>query len=175
MAGDPLNKALSEFRDQCIFRINENPGRLENCLARISEDQLWQRLNNVTNSIGNLVLHLCGNARQYIISALGNQPDMRERDSEFNTEAGPQKKVLVATFNKTLEEVVDVIQSASEKDLLKTYSVQGFTMSGMAMVIHVTEHLSYHMGQIALLTKLLTGEDLGFYANIDLNQKNKHD
>jgi uncharacterized damage-inducible protein DinB len=68
--------------------------------------------------------------------------------------------------------VIEEIQIHDEDSLLKTRTVQGFEKNGIAIILHITEHYSYHTGQIALLTKLMTNEDLGFYKGLDLNIKN---
>lgn len=78
----PLKK---EFIEQCIFRLKENTAKIITCVEEINEEQLWQHPNESTNSIGNLLLHLCGNIRQYAISSLGFLPDSRERELEFST------------------------------------------------------------------------------------------
>lgn len=161
----------SEFKDQSILRLNENPPRILNCLDRLDEDQVWQKPNSNSNSIGNLILHLCGNIRQYAISSLGNLLDDRERDQEFSASGGVSKSELFDNLKSTIEEACDVINHQSEEDLLKIRNVQGFELSGIGVIIHVVEHLSYHTGQIAYWTKILTEDDLGFYAGIDLNKK----
>lgn len=73
----------SEFISQCIFRIDENPPKIKRCVDLLTKSQVWQKPGNSFISIGNLVLHLCGNARHYAISSLGNLPDTRQRNQEF--------------------------------------------------------------------------------------------
>src|SRR5258705_729581 len=121
-----MDNIAQEFIDQSIFRINENTPKVIKCLDDLSEEQIWQRPNKASNSIGNIILHLCGNIRQYIISALGSQPDIRERDKEFAAKDGNSKKELVDKLVATLKEAIIVIQNADEIQLLKIFSVQGF-------------------------------------------------
>ena len=135
----------------------------------MSEETVWQAPNISTNSIANLILHLCGNIRQYIISSLGHQKDIRQRDLEFTTIGGITKAALLAKLQQTVTEAIHVLENISEEELLRQRMVQGFYLSGISIMIHVTEHYSYHTGQIAYLTKLLTNKDLGFYADRDLN------
>lgn len=139
----------------------------------MSEDEVWKRPNESSNSIGNLILHLCGNIRQYINSSLGGQEDTRERDKEFETQGGSTKTELFEKLSSTVDEAVQVIKSMDEDKLLKVRSVQGFSYSGVGNIIHSVEHYSYHTGQIAFWTKLLKDKDLGFYAEVDLNVKNE--
>ena len=167
-----MNIIAKEFIDQSIFRINENTPKIIKCLDVLNEEQIWVRPNEVSNSMGNIILHLCGNIRQYIISALGGQTDIRERDKEFAARSGYSKKELQVKLVATVNEAIHVIQNVEEIRLLKIFSVQGFNLSGIGIIIHVTEHYSHHTGQIIFWTKLLMGNDLGFYTNIDLNKKN---
>lgn len=164
-----MSPFTTEFCQQTIYFLKLNPPRIANCLSRLTEQEVWQKPNSQTNSIGNLILHLCGNIRQYAISSLGRLPDVRVRDKEFSTTGGPTKAELIAQLEATVSEAVTTINTTSEKELLRERSVQGFTYTGVGILIHVTEHFSYHVGQIALYTKLLKDEDLGFYADMDLN------
>jgi uncharacterized damage-inducible protein DinB len=111
--------------------------------------------------------------RQYAISSLGNMKDVRERDKEFSTDGGYSRSELLDKLRNTLEEAKSIIQSTTETELLRKRKVQGYTHSGIGIIIHVTEHYSYHTGQIVFWTKLLKDKDLGFYAGIDLNVKNE--
>jgi len=163
----------TEIIAQAIFRLHENTTRVEKCLIELSEEEIWLKPNKSTNSVGNLMLHLRGNITQYIISSLGNKEDMRNRELEFTTSGSYNKSELFDKLNSTVTEAVDIIKNLSEDELLSARSVQGYELSGTGIIIHVVEHYSYHTGQIALWTKLLKDKDLGFYAGIDLNIKNK--
>jgi uncharacterized damage-inducible protein DinB len=162
-----------EFIDQSLHRINENTPRVIRCMNELEETDIWKRPNNVSNSVGNLILHLCGNITQYIISSLGEAEDIRERDREFSAGDGYTKSGLIEKLGTTVEKAKVIIQTMDKDGLLRKRSVQGFEYSGMGIIIHVTEHYSYHTGQIVFWTKLLKEKDLGFYAGIDLNKKNK--
>ena len=164
---------LKEFKEHSTYRIERNTPRIVTCLGQLSEYDVWVRPNESSNSVGNLILHLCGNITQYIISSIGHVPDDRERDTEFLTTGGFTKKELLDKLGATVLEAVRVINEASLEELLRVRSVQGYNYSGIGNIIHVTEHYSYHTGQIAFWTKLLKNKDLGFYANIDLNAKNE--
>jgi len=167
------SEETQEFIAQSIFRMEENLPRIEKCFKELSEEEIWQKPNSSSNSVGNLVLHLCGNITQYIIASLGEKTDLRNRDLEFSKTDGFNKKELLDQLTSTINSAIQVIKHCNSADLLKIRSVQGFNFSGMGIIIHVVEHLSYHTGQIAFWTKLLKDKDLGFYKGIDLNQKNK--
>jgi len=162
-----------EFIDQSIFRMEENNERIKKCLAMLSEEEVWKKPNPSSNSVGNLILHLCGNIRQWIISSLGNIKDNRKRDMEFSATGGFSKSALQEKILSTVEEANDTLKGLKKEDLLATKSVQGYDLSGIGIVIHVVEHYSYHAAQIAFWTKLLKDKDLGFYEGQDLNVKNK--
>ena len=118
------------------------------------------------------MLHLCGNISQYVISSLGETEDKRNRDAEFSVTGGLTKDELL----KKLEDVVDtakrVVFDSTSSQLVKIRSVQGFSFSGVGIILHAVEHYSYHTGQIAFWVKQLKNTDLGFYDGMDLNKKN---
>ena len=120
------------------------------------------------------ILHLCGNIRQYAIATLGEVKDIRRRDEEFSTQGGLNKNELSEQLTNTVLESIQQMKAVQSDRLLKIYPVQAYEMSTIRIMLHVVEHFSYHTGQIALLTKLLKNIDLGFYANIDLNQKHSN-
>lgn len=161
-----------EFTKQSIFRMQESTTRIEKCLMQLSDEEIWKRPNVSSNSAGNLILHLCGNITQYIISSLGGEPDGRLREEEFSAEGGYTKDELLTKMITTITQAISVIQKINSKELLQQRIVQGFNLTGIGVIIHVVEHYSYHTGQITFLTKLLKNKDLGFYEGIDLNQKN---
>ena len=162
-----------EFTVRSIAHLKENAPRIRKCLDQLSEEEVWKRPNESSNSVGNLILHLCGNMTQYIISSLGGNEDLRERDKEFSTREGYSKDQLLEKLQLTVESCVQVINSLSYEDLMEVRSVQGYEYSGIGNIMHVVEHYSYHTGQIAFWTKLLKDKDLGFYAGLDLNKKNE--
>ena len=161
-----------EFINDSIQHLNEYTQRIETCLQLLTEEQVWQKPNEASNSVANLILHLCGNMTQYVLSSLGGEPDNRERDKEFSAEGGYTKEQLLSRLSSVVTKVIAVVEQQDEASLLKTRSVQGFTKTGLSIILHITEHYSYHTGQIALLTKLMTNQDLGFYKGLDLNKKN---
>jgi uncharacterized damage-inducible protein DinB len=169
-----MNASTQEFIDQCIYRIEKSTPKIVECLSRLTEEQIWQQPNEASNSIGNILLHLCGNIRQYIMSGIGDQPDMRERDKEFSAKSGYSKEELQQKLTDTLQKAVDIIKSIDEGNLLRLKSIQGFTMSGIGAIVHVTEHYSHHTGQIIFWTKQLTGKDLRFYNSVELNRKSQN-
>lgn len=163
-----------EFIEQCIYRNDLNTQRIIKCIDKINETEMWNAPNENSNSIANIILHLCGNITQYIISALGNKMDNRERDKEFSARGGYNKAELIQILSATVAAANDIIRHISEEALLKKYAVQGFNLTGIGIIIHVTEHYSYHTGQVAFWVKEIKNVDLGFYKGTNLNIKNIH-
>ncbi|MGB5555022.1 MAG: DinB family protein [Flavobacteriaceae bacterium] len=167
----------AQFKEELVknslYRLDESSRMIQKCLAEISEDELWLKPNESLNSIGNLILHLCGNITQYVISSLGESEDLRDRDTEFSANKSASKAEMLKKLDMTVETAKRVIFDATEEQMLKIRSVQGFSFSGIGVVIHAVEHYSYHTGQIAFWVKQLKNKDLGFYAGVDLKIKNK--
>jgi len=166
-------KIKEEFVQNALYRLDESTRMCSISLEHLAEEDIWKRPNESLNSIGNLILHLCGNITQYVISSLGETEDMRERDAEFNTESGLTKEGLFQKLKETVETAKRVINDASIEQLIRKRDVQGFYFSGIGIVLHAVEHYSYHTGQIAFLTKQLKNTDLGFYKDVDLKIKNE--
>jgi uncharacterized damage-inducible protein DinB len=162
-----------EITKRAIQHFRENTERIIKCLDMLTEEDIWKRPNASSNSVGNQVLHLCGNITQYVISSLGQREDKRERDKEFATTSGYSLSQLIKMLSDTTSEAIMVFETTTPEELMRVRQVQGFTYTGIAVVMHVVEHYSYHTGQIAFWTKLLKDTSLGFYDNIDLNVKNQ--
>jgi len=161
-----------EFIDQSLTSIDENTAKIKACMNQLDEKDIWFRHNQHVNSVGNIILHLCGNIRQYIISSLGGAPDIRERDIEFSTAGGFTNAELTAKWQDTIREAKTIIARVSPENLVRHRIVQGTEHSGISIIVHVTEHYSYHTGQIIFLTKLYKNIDMGFYTSPYLNKRN---
>ena len=143
--------------------VEEYLPKIERCLERLSDEQIWWRANPESNSIGNLVLHLCGNARQWIVSGLGAAEDHRKRQTEFDQREIIPRDELVKQLLSTITDVDRVLAVFDSARLLEEFPIQGTTSTALAAIFHVTEHFSMHTGQIIMLTKMLAGVDLNFY------------
>jgi uncharacterized damage-inducible protein DinB len=136
--------------------------RIVRCLDLLTDEEIWSRPNAASNSAGNLVLHLSGNIRQWIISGLGGVPDVRERDKEFSERGPVPRRTLVARLRATVGEACRVLNRLPAEALTREHTIQGFRVTGLAAVSNVFQHFSYHAGQIIYLTKLQRGQDLRF-------------
>jgi len=160
IAHDGVSKAFME-KARALFE--EYLVKLETCVAKLTDEQVWWRPNPESNSIGNLLLHLSGNARQWIICGLGDQIDERQRQTEFDARDVLTRDELLKTVRTTVNEVRSVIDSFDSSRLLDQYCIQGYDTTALDAIFHVTEHFSMHTGQIILITKQLTAQDLRFY------------
>jgi len=145
------------------YLLNDYLPKIERCLEKLSDEQIWWRANEESNSIGNLILHLCGNARQWIVCGVGSAPDKRNRDSEFEQRDVIRRSDLIALLRSTLLDVETTLQSVDPTTLLEYRKIQGNDVDILEAIFHVTEHFSMHTGQIIMLTKMMTSADLRFY------------
>jgi uncharacterized damage-inducible protein DinB len=137
--------------------------KIERCLEKLKDEEVWWHCGEQSNSIGNLILHLCGNARQWIVSGVGGAADIRVRQSEFDERSVISRSELLGALRETLEEVDGVLAQLPPASILNRRTIQGTEQTLLDAVFHVVEHFSMHTGQIILLTKMLTQSDLRFY------------
>jgi hypothetical protein len=156
----------SEFLAFSADKLLELTGRIETCVRKLTPEQVWLRGSDNDNAIGNLLLHLNGNVRQWILHGVGGQPDRRERDGEFAARDGDPNPLLAA-LRATVEEAAAVIRALPVERLAERILPQNYDVSVMEANYHVVEHFAGHAFQIFLLTKMFTGGDLGFYAHLN--------
>jgi uncharacterized damage-inducible protein DinB len=137
--------------------------RLRECVESLTNEQIWWRPNGASNSVGNLILHLNGNVRQWVVAAFNRLQDTRERSREFKERKPIPASALLEELSRTLQEASEVLSRLAEADLLSLFDIQGYKVSGWEAVYHVVEHFGVHYGQILYVTKMLRGESLGFY------------
>src|SRR5215510_5864129 len=116
--------------------------KIERCLENLSNEQLWWRPNPESNSIGNLVLHLCGNARQWIVSGVGGEADARHRDAEFAQREVIERDELLSLLRRTLGDVSAVLERLDPSALFEKRQIQGSDVDVLEAIFHVTEHFS---------------------------------
>lgn len=151
--------------------MDESVPRIKKCIAQLSEPEIWYRPNDHSNSIGNLILHLCGNARQWIVSGLGKAPDHRMRQAEFDERGPIPAHQMLEDLDNVMAEIEAVLNRLTPEDLLKLHPVQVFKESGLSILVHVVEHFSYHTGQITFAVKAMKNMDMAYYGQINLERK----
>lgn len=157
----------SEFLRFTSATLDQLCGRIEVCVAKLTPEQVWTRGGDQQNAIGNLLLHLAGNVRQWILSGVGGAPDVRARDAEFAAREEIAPAELVARLRETVTQAIEAIRGVPAGRLLDRITVQGYDVTTMEAIFHVVEHFSGHAFQIIFATKLLTNQDLGFYAHLN--------
>ena len=141
----------------------EYPTKIRRCLDVLPPHVVWLREDEQSNSIGNLLLHLAGNVRQWIVSSVGGAADSRHRSGEFEARDGADVEELFAALRRTLDEADAVIASLTPEMLLERRTIQGREVSVLEAVYHVVEHFALHTGQIILLTKRHAPGRIRFY------------
>jgi uncharacterized damage-inducible protein DinB len=163
-AGQTNTTASAVFISEARYLLREEYlPKIERCLEQLTDEQVWWRANASSNSIGNLILHISGNARQWIVSGLGGERDDRQRDTEFAERRMVPRDKLLAHLKKAVSDIDQTLENFDIARLLDQFRIQGTSTTALAAILHVTEHFSMHTGQIILLTKLMTASDLHFY------------
>jgi uncharacterized damage-inducible protein DinB len=162
-----LQTLAEEFVRDSRKQLRARLERIEACVRKLSGEQIWTRRHENENAIGNLVLHLCGNVRQWIIGGVGGAPDHRDRDAEFLRREPLPAEELLARLRQTMEEADRVLESLNASELLNKRLIQNYDVTVLHAVYHVVVHFSEHTGQIIWATKGLTGEDLAFYGHLN--------
>ncbi len=154
------------FLDFSADKLKQFCSRIEDCLGRLTDEQVWMRDAESANAVGNLVLHLSGNVRQWIVSAVGGEADIRHRDAEFAARGDIPREELSSRLSGVVVQAVEVIRGLTAERLGEIIKVQNYEVTVLEAVYHVVEHFAEHTGQIIFATKLLTGADLGYYRHL---------
>lgn len=163
MTTEPVDQI---FLRSSARKLEQLLSRIRDCLAKLSTDEIWARGHENENAIGNLVLHLNGNVRQWIISGVGGAPDTRARDAEFAARGGIELADLRERLESTVREAIVAIGKVTPGRMTERLTIQKYEVTVMEAIFHVVEHFAQHTGQIIFVTKMLTGEDLGFYKHL---------
>jgi uncharacterized damage-inducible protein DinB len=155
-----ISAAATTLRDGYLPKIKE-------AVNLLTEEELWQADGEATNSVGNLLLHLSGNVRQYILSGVGGKPDQRNRPLEFSIKGGPSKAVLLSELEKTVLEAFHVLATCDQHCLTETRRIQDKDQVLLTAVFHCVEHFAYHAGQIIYVVKARRHQRFGWYKYLD--------
>lgn len=151
------------FVGYSLQKLQQMREYVRDSLQSLSEEQLWHRSGENCNSVGNLVLHLCGNVRQWIGHGVAGQPDIRKRDAEFAAKGGPSRQEIAALFEQTLNDAAAVLAALPGDRLTERIRPQKEEVSVLEAIYQVVGHLQQHVGQIVFATKQMTGRDLALY------------
>jgi hypothetical protein len=137
-------------------------GKIEHCLTQLSDAQVWQRPRPALNSVGNLLLHLEGNLRQWVLAGLGGAPDARDRPAEF-AERGPvPKDELLRRLRAAVGEARGVLARQTARQWLELRRVQGFEVTGLGALFDSVPHFRGHTQEIVHLTREMLGDAYRF-------------
>jgi uncharacterized damage-inducible protein DinB len=161
IAGAP--SAGRYFVGYSLEKMQQMAKQIKECIEGLSEEQVWQRSGEHANSIGNLVLHLAGNIRQWIGHGVGGLADVRERDQEFAARGGRSSAEILSLFENTLAQASQIIQEMPLERLTQRIKPQNREVAILEAIYQVVGHLQLHTGQIIFATKQIGGKDLGFF------------
>lgn len=154
------SQIASLFLNYSNEKLEQMTKNLKACLERLTDEQVWERHGAHENAVGNLVLHLCGNMRQWIMHGVGGDKDIRVRDEEFSANGASSKAALMELFEKTVAEARRIIEPLPPERLVKRITPQNREVSVLEAIYQVVGHVQQHVGQIIVLTKQMTGKDL---------------
>jgi hypothetical protein len=141
--------------------------RMRGCVESLTDEQVWWRPNAASNGIGNLMLHLNGNVRQWMAASFNRLEDARNRPAEFSDTGSLSASALIERLGATMQEASEVLARLAENDLLARYEIQGYNVSGLDTVYQVVEHFGMHYGQVLYIAKSFTGVDFGFHSELN--------
>ena len=147
-------------------KLKQFEERIEVCLGKLSDEQIWARGHENENAVGNLALHLAGNVTQWILGALGGIQVERNRDGEFSARDGIDARTLADRLRVVVDQSTRIMANLDTEQLTRTYTIQNYQVSGVEVVYHVVEHFAQHTAQIIFATKMLTHQDAGFYRHL---------
>jgi uncharacterized damage-inducible protein DinB len=165
-SGKATTEAQEFIEASRVFLKDDFLPKVKHCLEGMPEQDIWWRPNEQSNSAGNLILHLCGNMKQWILNSMGGGRFERDRDAEFAQRRPVSKAELIASIEATVTAVDMVLEKLPPAGLLERFPVQAYTTSRLQAIYHVVEHFSYHLGQILYIYKMRTGKDPGFYSHL---------
>ncbi len=159
----PNQETIAEaYLGEAIHQLDKAMHVICHCLDQLNDDQLAWRPDPAMNSIGNLILHLCGNVRQWIIAGVGGQVDVRDRPQEFAGQGPFERQDLIDQLTDVLHRATVVMQSATADQLLQPKAVQGFETTGLSAIFDSVAHFKGHTQEIVSLTRTQLGDAYEF-------------
>jgi uncharacterized damage-inducible protein DinB len=161
-----MNDSIAEqFLEISASRLEVLSSRIDDCLGRLTHEQLWWRAADPQNSVANLVLHLCGNIKQFT-AALTNSTYARDRDREFEARSGHAPDELRQLLKATVTAAATAFRNLPAARLPDVIHIQNNERQIMQTIYSTVDHFAQHTGQVIYATKLLAGQDLGYFAHL---------
>jgi len=152
------------FLDKSRYYLKtEYPAKIRLSVPDLSYDDIWRRPNEYSNSIGNLIVHLSGNIRQWIVAGIGGASSDRDRASEFAMRNGPRLPELLNLLSSAVNDADAVLAALGDDDLIEARTIQGRETNVLDAIYHVVEHFSMHTGQIIMMAKMYAPGSVKFY------------
>jgi len=137
-------------------------GRVVHCLDQLTDDQVWWRPTEAMNSIGNLLLHVAGNMRQWLVSGVGGAPDIRERQAEFDERRQIPKKEILARLDAVLNDATDALNRQDASGWLRELQIQRHKLVGFSAALHSIAHFQGHVQEIIHMTRTILSDRYKF-------------
>lgn len=157
------NNIATAYVSACRGQLAAKLEKIQHCAGQLSDEQIWWRPREEANSIGNILLHLCGNLRQWIIHGVGGAPDVRDRPAEFAQRDPVERDELLRRLKTAIDEACAVLSAATEEELLRARRIQGFDVSGLKAIFDSVTHLAGHTQEIIYITRLQLGDAYQFH------------
>jgi hypothetical protein len=148
---DEANVLLKEISD----RMRRLLRTVEQCMGQLDDGHIWYRAHPRDNAIGNLILHIVGSLRQWVLGGIGGQPDTRNRPAEFSTLQSKSKDELAKILRETIEECCSVIESLPTVRIIEPKRIQDTDTTIAYALVGAVSHLSIHVGQMQFIAKSL--------------------
>jgi uncharacterized protein DUF1572 len=160
------NEIATNFLDFSCRRLDMIVTSMKICLGKLTDEQIWRRGGPHENAVGNIVLHLCGNIRQWAIHGVGGAKDVRVREAEFSADGGLTGAELSEVFAGTVAEARKFIATLPHERLTDRTAPQPgrAEVSVLEAIYQVVAHAHEHVGQVILVTKQMTATDLDLTA-----------
>lgn len=164
------NLLAANFQTESIHLLNESFAKIRHCVGQLNEEQVWFRPERSLNSIGNLLLHLCGNLNQWVTCGVGGKTDERDREREFSADGTHSADELIKLVEQAIAAATTTIKGIDEQSLLESRSIQGFRVSGMGAIMHSVPHFVGHTHQVIYLTRLILRDNYQFQWSPDADR-----
>ena len=158
-----MDSTNSEYLAQAVVKaacgeLDEALGRIEHCVKQLSDDELWWRPANDMNSVANLMLHLSGNLRQWIVAGLGNRADTRRRAEEFAARGPRPRREVWGPLHDAVQVAKATLQTLNSEDFASDKRIQGFGVTGVQACLESVAHFRGHTQEIIHLTRTQLGD-----------------
>ena len=150
-----MSLLAQRFAEHAVHSLRDvHYARLERYTSGLDDESLWWRPQPDSLAVGNVLLHLDGNVKDWILRGLGDVPFERQRDAEFAATGGKTASELLGELNSSVSRATEIILGLDEERLLRRYTFRGDEIDGLLATNHVIEHFAWHAGQAVWIAKM---------------------